>query len=794
MTLEPPLSQHYMPPPLSPRRPSSPAPPPKDDSQPSAVPVLKSETNAGYHMRQDTAETTSWLDTIDESGGSTSSSVHSRSSSIGLRRKHIRAASGATEAEFDAALDAAVEAAYDDGLEPAEDEQQGNLTLAPEQEYAQQPFKYDSVSGVRKNVEMAKEKVREAEREAAIALAKDREKRRLQDSAYSRDSIDLDYGDDDADEEERMLYELSRDYIMDDGEYDVQTKSALPRQSDSSGFSGRTWGSSIGSNPTTAATSLTTVSEMPSLVTKLQPKMLPPPMHPPPLGALPPPPQSAITTPMPSSGPLTRPSSLITSPGVRDRRLSGLKVKQLKIETNTKAPAAPETAAPNLEPSSEPSLLTMQPLPDPPKSAFTTSQPQGTLPSLAFKSSTSSINQTIISRKGSSPLPTPSPAEGTPSTIPATPALTKVTSADSFESIPSIPDSPGRFNVKTSGSKGLKKNFSSSSLKNKILSVSVPDPAEVSPNPPESISSNPRRNLSIAAPIMPIPTASAFIVDGLSTEGIHLFGSDIHSPTSPGSPNLLVANAPLPLEPCPESPLLRPFWFLRCIYQTIAHPRGGYISNKLFVPRDIWKVRTTKLKSVEEKVSSCDLLTATLLKLAKADTMNVESILQEMKFLETVIEQVRGSLSKKLGGEVGTVGPQWLSKGASSLDDLHSTSDALSSKSTNMSTKSYLSSWKKLSRSKNSTGPGYSAAAAVPSSKDGFKEVPALKSLPMTNTDHPRFAKRDLNQVQYGGPNANYMAALAKLCDAVQILGTFHLTIIFTLFFFPFFFRLLFIC
>lgn len=784
MTLEPPMSQHYMPPPLSPRRPSSPAPPPKDDSQPS---VLKSETNPGYYIRQDTAESTSWLDTIDESGGSTSSSVHSRSSSIGLRRKRIRATSGATEAEFDAALDAAVEAAYDDGLEPAEDENYGILTQAPEREHAQQPFKYDPVSGARKNVEMAKEKVREAEREAAVALANDREKRRLQDSAYSRDSIDLEYGDDDADEEERILYELSRDYIMDDGEYDDQTKSALPRQSDSSGFSGRTWGSSIGSNPTSAGTSLSTVAEMPSLVTKLQPKiqpkMLPPPMHPPPLGALPPPPQSATTTSMPLSGPLARPSSLITSPGVRDRRLSGLKVKQLKIETNTKAPAAPETAAPNLETSSEPSL-TMQPLPDPPRSALATSQPQVTLPSLAFKSSTSSINQ-AISRKGSSPLPTPSPAEGTPSTIPATPALTKVTSADSFESIPSVPDSPGRFNVKTSmGSKGLKKNFSSSSLKNKILSVSVPDPAEVSPNPPESISSNPRHNLSIAAPIMPNPAASGVLVDALSTEGIHLFASDIHSPTSPGSPNLLAANAPLPLEPCPESSILRPFWFLRCIYQTIAHPRGGYISNKLFVPRDIWKVRTTKLKSIEEKVSSCDLLTATLLKLAKVDTMNVESILQEMKFLETVIEQVRGTLSKKLGGEVGVVGAPWLSKGASSLDDMHSTSDGLGSKSTNMSTKSYISSWRKLSRSKNSTGPGYSAAAVVPSSKDGYKEVPALKSLPMTNTDHPRFAKRDLNQVQYGGPNANYMAALAKLCDAVQILGTstcHHLPFLFVL-------------
>lgn len=774
MTIEAPMSRPYMPPPLSPRRPLSPVPPPKDDPQSSVLPTLVAEPGAGYHTRQDTVESTSWLDTIDESGGS-SSSVHSRSSSIGLRRKHIRAASGATEADFDAALDAAVEAAYDDGFVPADDED-GNDSIQLQNEHQhQQALEHDLLSDVRKNVEMAKENVREVEREAAVASAKGREKQRLQDPSRGRDSLELDYGDDEAEEEERMLDELSRDYNMGEGDYDVQTKSALPRQSGSSGFSGRTWGSSIGSNPTSAGTSLSTVAELPSLITQLQSKGLPPPMHPPPLGALPPPPQTAPGTAIPPSGSITRPSSLITSPGVRDRRLSGLKVKQLKIETNTKSPAAPETESPKLQPTSEPPVMPTQSLPEPPGSAVAAPHSEETLPNLALKLSISSINQTA-SRKGSSPLPTPSPAEGTPSTIPATPALTKVTSADSFDSIPSIPDSPGRFNVKDrTGSKGIKKNFSSSSLKNKILSVSTTDPSEAVPNPTESGLSGSKqwRVPSTAVPVMPTPTSSSFLIDGLSTEGIHLFGSDIHSPTTPGSPNPLVANAPLPLEPCPESSLLRPFWFLRCIYQTIAHPRGGYISNKLFVPRDIWKVKTTKLKSVDEKISSCDLLTATLLKLAKVDTFDVDAIFNEMKFLETVMDQVRLSLSKRLGGEVGTVGAPWLSKGGGSLDDMHSTSDTLNPRSTNLSTKSYLSSWKKNFKSKNSTGPGYTAAAAIQQSRDGSKETPALKSLPMTNKANPRFARRDLSQVQYGGPNANYMAALAKLCDAVQILGMF---------------------
>ena len=769
MTLEPPVSLKYMPPPLSPRRPLSPAPPPKDKAQAPVVPTPPPEPNASYHMRQDTAETTSWLDTIDESGGS-SSSVHSRSSSIGLRRKRIRAASGATNAEFDAAFDAAVEAAYDDGFEPATDEDAEDLIQKQEPQQQGKRPDHKLASDARRNLELAKERVREAERDTAIAQAKDREKSRLQDSSRANDSLELDYGDDEADEEERMLYELSQDYIMDDVDYDAQTKSALPRQSDSSGFSGRTWGSSIGSNPTSAGTSLSTVPELPSLITQLQSKSLPPPTHPPPLGALPPPPQNISGTAASVNGTTARPPSLMTTPGVRDRRLSGLKAKQLKIETNTKAPAAPETAAPKLQPSCD-IPLNMQPLPEPPKSATVALQFEETMPHLSLKPSASSISE-ATSRKGSSPLPTPSPAEATSSTLSTTPALTKVTSADSFDSIPSVPESPSRYNVKAAAaSKGIKKNFSSSSLKNKILSVSTPD-SEAIPNPSDSSSSvnKQRRGPSTVAHVMQTSTSSSFLADGLSTDGIHLFGSDFHSPTSPGSPNPSAANAPLPLEPCPESSLLRPFWFLRCIYQTIAHPRGGYISNKLFVPRDIWKVKTTKLKSVEEKVSSCDLLTATLLKLAKVDTMNLDAILKEMNFLESVMEQVRGSLSKKLGGDVGMVGAPWLARGNSAVDDLHSTSDTLSSKSTNMSTKSYLSSWKKF-KSKSSTGPVYAAAVTVPSTRDGMKDMPVLKSLPMTNQANPRFPRRDLSQVQYGGPNANYMAALAKLCDAVQILG-----------------------
>ena len=777
VSLEPPVFRQYLPPPLSPRRPSSPVPLPVDTvEKPAGLTVVSEplhEPSYPHHVRQDTTESTSWLDTIDESGRSSSSSVHSRTSSVGLRRKRIRAASGATEAEFDAALDAAVEAAYDDGFELAsENDEEEQLMLDPESHMHDREF----VSDARRNVELAKERVREAEREAAIAAAKEREKRRREDDLAARDSIDMEYGDDEAEEEERMLEEMTKDYIMDDSEYDLQSKSALPRQSDSSGFSGRTWASSLGSNPTTAGTSLSTVAEapgLPSMATQLQSKALPPPSHPPPCVALPAPPQKSVVSPlMPLSNTTVSRSSSIRSsstPGVRDRRLSGREVKQLKIDTDSTILSTSVSTGSKTQPSSVPSLVPTQALPEPPEPASAARDLQETLPSLAFK-------PTLTIQAGTpgelSPLPGPSPADTTPNTIPLTPALTRVTSAGSEDSIVSMPESPGRFARPTTSSGTLRKNFSSSSLKRM---VSSPDTLESSLKASALGASSttkrgPSRMPPVAVPSLPTPIGPTFTADGLQTGAIHLFESDIHSPMSPGSPNTLASNAPLPLEPCPEPALLRPFWLLRCIYQTIAHPRGGYISNRLFIPRDIWQVKNVKLKNVDEKMSICDFLTSALLKLAKVDTLDAAAVLEEMQSFENVMDQAQTGLSKKLGNEVGLAGVSWLSKGSNAVDDAMSTSETLTSRSGNTGSKYGLSSWRKL-RSKNSTGPAFNPATTTTISKDGVKEPPTMTSLPMSSLSNPRFPKRNVKEVQCVGPNSNYMGALARLCDAVQILG-----------------------
>ena len=455
------------------------------------------------------------------------------------------------------------------------------------------------------------------------------------------------------------------------------------------------------------------------------------------------------------SGPPT--TAAKASPGVRERRLSGTHITQLKIETNA-VPALEDGAATRnglsksaASPAIPPYLLSELPL--------TPLDGQHTPNRIATASNSPHHKSPRAESSSSAEAALPdSAANMDPNSAAAVMSgLTKVTSMDAEVGQPS---SPGRFTAKTLG---LRKNFSSSSLKSKNSSSVPHDPLESTSVVPSAMQ---RRG-----PPTALSSTSTFNVvgDRPPTDGINLFDSDIHSPVTPGLPNRRVANPPLPLEPCPELPLLRPFWFLRCIYQTIAHPRGGYISTRLFIPSSIWRVKNVKLKSVDEKVSACDLLSAALSKLAKVNTFDADAVLEEMQFLENVMEQAQANLSKKLGNEVGVVGTSSLFKGSSAIEDGSLHTETSMSKSSNSHGKSYLSSWRKL-RPKTS-GPGSFPSSGASTLRDGSKDGLTFESLPMTSLPDPKFPKRDLGRIRYEGPHSTYMAALARLCDAAQVLG-----------------------
>ena len=291
------MDANYLPPPLSPRRlqldcggQTS-----KDQLQPPA-------SEPQHHSRGSSGGSMSWLDTIDESGGSSASSVHSLEEG-NLYRRHVRVPSGDTEAEFDAALDAAVEAAYADGLEPYE--------------YDEQPLTYDqSELSEPVKVMVDTERKRLSDRAQVIQQAHNRTKELARSKETYRRS-------DDAEEEERILEEISKDFGFDFG---LPAKSSMPRKSDSSEYSGSTYHSSMSSSRTTAMTSLSTVAEAKDTSLPV-PK---PNVNLPRLSEESSQRDSLALADGPFSGRLL--SSQTGS--VRSRRMSGQNTKQLKIETS----------------------------------------------------------------------------------------------------------------------------------------------------------------------------------------------------------------------------------------------------------------------------------------------------------------------------------------------------------------------------------------------------------------------------------------------------------------------------
>lgn len=662
------------------------------------------------HVRDESQN--SWLDPIDESGGSTVSSVHSRTSSLGYRRRHIRSGSGDTEAEFDTALDAAIEAAYDDGYEPMD------------ADGFRQPVDSDDeiVANALRRVELARQRVRQTEREA-YEMANERERERFQlqpqpdryadhrEDPYSREGF---YEDNSSDEEEeRILDEVVHNFTSQDRSVGGPPRkpAPIPRQSDSSGVTSHTWQSSIGSNPPgTGTTSLFTVAEAvgkPGVSTSSAPRA------PPPAQALP---------------DIPGPRSPTSSQSVRNRRLSGNNHKQLKIETTGLGPpprvAPEETSGSNIDGQ------------DIAAHAIGTSRTDPVL------------------RHPISPEPEVRAGESRP---PSSPYSHRVTTESD--------DQSGGRSASPSVSK-LKKNFSASSLrslKTRNMSVShLDDTADMSPVTPSGTQWAMSR-----PPAMPaLPTAVATNLREkaeMSTGGMYLLDDNFHSMDNPGSPSDGSPDAPVPLEPCPTDFMLRPFWLMRCLYQTLVHPRGGYLSSKLFVPRDAWKVKGVKLKNVDDKIANCDYLTAALLKLARVDTFDADAMLEEMQSLETVLENTQAALSRKLGNEVGVNSASSLFKEAQVGVD----GDAAPvPRSTSVTGKSSFS-WRRLRSKNSSTALNSQSRRAAEESK----ETQSIPTLPMTAQPTSKPAKRDIELVQFTGPNANYMGSLARLFDAVQVIG-----------------------
>lgn len=744
--------------PLSPRRPP-PQPPTNDPTDLAPDPV--SDSSAARESRiLDTQVVTplSWLDGAEEPlGSSPPSSHHSMSSVNQVRRKHLRVRSTSTEADFDAALDAAVEAAYDQGYEPfdGEDESSSAASHSQSSRHGSSSTNDAYLAG-------------RADRLLAHTRNKSNRQQQTRETKLPRDtSLQHQDSEVDSDEEAEKILDQVHDSSFTSTSRSPETQKNPPRQSDSSSSSGGTWGSSATSSLLTAGTCLSTVDENALPLRSKQPlEFSHGPAAPPPTSALPLPPKrsSGIQNFSQSAAKQSRPPLNVThGSSLQDRRLSGRKGKSLKIETAV-GHANDQILSPKGRSMNSDKRPDLQVPLDPPRAASgaIASSPEAAAGAPNFESQNTQLKAASANRQISSPFPPPFQATfshfSESSTIsPSDTNLTSAVSNDSSFRPSPYPASPGDPFSKHLNQRVLTRNDGSSlSLRNQGLLTPGSDTDYRSPATPLS---------STFSPMSP-----ANIADSL----------DDGNGQAPRA-------KPRNLEPCPELQILRPYWLMRCIAQTVSHQDGGFLTTKLCIPRKVWLATNVKLKHVEDKVACCDLLTAALHKLGRIDTLDADAMLEEMDSFESVMTQVQSSLSKKLGNEIGSQNISTLFKeapaGVTSLVDgaRHDQSgdtagNTVSTGSGKSSSRGYFS----LRRLRNKPSDAAMAKSYTSVKDSQGMDGPKVSTVPMTPSLQAlsaRTAKRDGRPISPGadikpeGPNANYMSSLARLCDAAQVLG-----------------------
>jgi hypothetical protein len=712
--LPPPEHAQYVPSPLLPRRPS-PQPPQSPDRQDhmdntwgdsSPEPASRTLPPASP-PRSYSKQSSSWLDHDEDSESSRPGSAASPDSyHQGPRRKYLRDINGQVDPDFDEAFDAAVEAAYDEGLEPDLEARRKRITA-----YQHRPQESLQVPA------SAIEEIIPGRFQASRAEEEDEEE----------------------EEEERILDEITNDFGGRGFDFDLSSKSALPRQSDSSGYSRSTWQSSqMSSSRDTAGTSLSTVAEdgFSSRMSKSAPirdSGALPSMAPPPIAAPPAPPVS----------------DLPIGAGTRNRRLSSMNAKQLKIETSP-----PEVR----------------------KRASTFQHARSPM----FEADDEDEEE----RRGMAGDSFGGPLDA----LRLAPTLETYETIDEASTGDHRPSYEETVSELRPGQKPtlFRKNKSSVSLREHVghtVLLASPD-QDAGPTLATPMSSTFMHFAAARRNPNPLTSQRAHfpslgpLNDLQPGGGNHLFDTSLYAAEAPLSPTSL---QPPALESCPEPFLLRPFWLMRALSSTISHPRGGFLTTKLFVPREVWQTRGVKLKMVEDKIANCDLLTAALGRLKGVDTYDADAVMEELQSFEEVMERVQMSLTRKLGSDVGVQGVSGMFKdappstgGASTTGNTSSDAASGADKAAKSNSgKSYLTSWRKL-RNKSSGAPVSGSAAVLASAKaPEIKEQHTMASVPMTSfvPVERRGNKREARNLMFDGPNREYMGSLARLFDGVQVLG-----------------------
>ncbi|KAJ3106595.1 60S ribosomal protein L17 [Phlyctochytrium planicorne] len=99
-------------------------------------------------------------------------------------------------------------------------------------------------------------------------------------------------------------------------------------------------------------------------------------------------------------------------------------------------------------------------------------------------------------------------------------------------------------------------------------------------------------------------------------------------------------------EPPPRDGDRRAFWLMRLLANSMKN--GGFLTNELYVPRHVWYQSGAKFVAIEAKFNACESIHIALKRFIDVDMNQVQQIAQLLEEFESLTDNIRQTLSKKL--------------------------------------------------------------------------------------------------------------------------------------------------
>lgn len=96
----------------------------------------------------------------------------------------------------------------------------------------------------------------------------------------------------------------------------------------------------------------------------------------------------------------------------------------------------------------------------------------------------------------------------------------------------------------------------------------------------------------------------------------------------------------------PSNALYRPYWLMKMLGQTMT--RGGYMTPKLYVTRQVWFQSGAKFTAIETKFTTCETILIWLQKLKDETIADANKIAKELDEFSVQLDTAQNSLARKL--------------------------------------------------------------------------------------------------------------------------------------------------